>query len=138
MTDVELAKKRGEEHLKDTMPAIGNTFSYEDTAYHLPISYALTGTAVHDQNTARDVFAKTGNNPIVASECILAEKTACLLDDIKPTGTIFRCGAEKSHKRALAKQPQNEGRGYLIQEQAAEWDSAGQWQSRFCASHRQS
>jgi acetyl-CoA decarbonylase/synthase, CODH/ACS complex subunit beta len=76
MTDVELAKKRGEEHLKDTIPAIKNTFTYEDTAYHLPISYALTGTAVHDLNTARDVFAKTGNNPIVASECILAEKTA--------------------------------------------------------------
>jgi acetyl-CoA decarbonylase/synthase complex subunit beta len=52
MTDVELAKKRGEEHLKDTIPAIKNTFTYEDTAYHLPISYALTGTAVHDLNTA--------------------------------------------------------------------------------------
>ena len=76
MTDVEMAKKRGEEHLKTTIPAIRKTFSYEDTAYHLPISYALTGTAVHDLNTARDVFAKTGNNPIVASECLLAEKTA--------------------------------------------------------------
>jgi len=76
MTDVELAKKRGEEHLKKTIPAITKNFTYEDTAYHLPISYALTGTAVHDLNTARDVFAKTGNNPIVASECLLAEKTA--------------------------------------------------------------
>jgi acetyl-CoA decarbonylase/synthase complex subunit beta len=76
MTDLELAKKRGEEHLKDTLPAIRKTFAYEDTAYHLPISFALTGTAVHDLNTARDVFIKTGNNPIVASECLLAEKTA--------------------------------------------------------------
>ncbi len=76
MTDVNLAKKRGEEHLKDTIPAIRKTFAYEDTAYHLPISFALTGTAVHDLNTARDVFSKTGNNPIVASECLLAEKTA--------------------------------------------------------------
>jgi acetyl-CoA decarbonylase/synthase complex subunit beta/acetyl-CoA synthase len=76
MTDVELAKKRGEDHLKDTLPAIKKTFVYEDTAYHLPISFALTGTAVHDLNTARDVFSKTGNNPIVASECLLAEKTA--------------------------------------------------------------
>ncbi len=76
MTDVELAKKRGEEHLKDTLPAIKETFTYEDTAYHLPIAFALTGTAVHDLNTARDVFSKTGNNPIVASECLLAEKTA--------------------------------------------------------------
>jgi hypothetical protein len=73
MTDVDLAKKRGEEHLKDTLPAIRKTFAYEDTAYHLPISFALTGIAVHDLNTARDVFSKTGNNPIVASECLLAE-----------------------------------------------------------------
>jgi acetyl-CoA decarbonylase/synthase complex subunit beta/acetyl-CoA synthase len=76
MTDVDLAKKRGEEHLKDILPAIRKTFAYEDTAYHLPISFALTGIAVHDLNTARDVFSKTGNNPIVASECLLAEKTA--------------------------------------------------------------
>jgi acetyl-CoA decarbonylase/synthase, CODH/ACS complex subunit beta len=76
MTDVELAKKRGEEHLKETITTIKKTFAYEDTAYHLPISFALTGTAVHDLNTAREVFSKTGNNPIVASECLLAEKTA--------------------------------------------------------------
>lgn len=76
MTDVELAKKRGEEHLKDILPAMKGTFAYEDTAYHLPISFALTGTAVHDLKTARDVYTKTGNNPLVASECILAEKTA--------------------------------------------------------------
>jgi acetyl-CoA decarbonylase/synthase complex subunit beta len=76
MTDVELAKKRGEEHLNKTIPAITKTLAYEDTAYHLPISFALTGIAVHDKNTARDVFLKTGNNPIVALECLLAEKTA--------------------------------------------------------------
>ena len=76
MTDVELAKKRGEEHLKEILPAIEKTFVYDDTAYHLPIAFALTGTAVHDQNTAREVFLKTGNNPIVASEFLLAEKTA--------------------------------------------------------------
>jgi acetyl-CoA decarbonylase/synthase complex subunit beta len=76
LTDVELSKKRGEEHLNVTLLAMKGTFAYEDTAYHLPISFALTGTAVHDLNTARDVFSKTGNNPIVASECLLAEKTA--------------------------------------------------------------
>ena len=76
MTDVDVAKKRGEEHLKESIAAITHTFAYEDTAYHLPISFALTGTAVHDADTARDVFSKTGNNPIVASEGLLAEKTA--------------------------------------------------------------
>jgi acetyl-CoA decarbonylase/synthase complex subunit beta/acetyl-CoA synthase len=76
MTDVELAKKRGEAHLEESMQGISKTFAYDDTAYHLPISFALTGTAVHDRNTARDVYARTGKNPIVASECLLAEKTA--------------------------------------------------------------
>ena len=76
MTDVELAKKHGEELLKTRITSIQGSFSYEDTAYHLPISYALTGIAVHDRNAAADVFGKTGNNPIVASECLLAEQTA--------------------------------------------------------------
>jgi acetyl-CoA decarbonylase/synthase, CODH/ACS complex subunit beta len=76
MTDVELAKKNGGELLKTRVLSIQKPFSYEDTAYHLPISYALTGTAVHDRTSAADVFARTGNNPIVASECLLAEQTA--------------------------------------------------------------
>lgn len=76
MTDVESAKKHGEELLRTKIPQIRQSFSYEDTAYHLPISYALTGVAVHDGKTAMEVFGKTGNNPIVASECILAEQTA--------------------------------------------------------------
>jgi acetyl-CoA decarbonylase/synthase, CODH/ACS complex subunit beta len=76
MTDVELAKKHGEDLLKSRIASIQGSFSYEDTAYHLPISYALTGMAVHDRNAAADVFGKTGNNPIVASECLLAAQTA--------------------------------------------------------------
>jgi acetyl-CoA decarbonylase/synthase, CODH/ACS complex subunit beta len=75
MTDVELAKKIGEEHLKETMVNLKQSFAYEETAYHLPISFALTGIDVHDQKTAVEVFSKTNNNPIVASECLLAEKT---------------------------------------------------------------
>ena len=76
MTDVEKAKKNGEARLKTMITAIHHTFSYDETAYHLPISFALTGIAVHDQQTAREVFEKTGNNPLVALECILAGKTA--------------------------------------------------------------
>jgi acetyl-CoA decarbonylase/synthase complex subunit beta/acetyl-CoA synthase len=76
LTDVETAKKRGEEHLKAVLPGLQNTFAYEDTAYHLPISFALTGIAVHDPAGARDVFERTAGNPLVAAECILAGKTA--------------------------------------------------------------
>ncbi|MGB8220274.1 MAG: acetyl-CoA decarbonylase/synthase complex subunit alpha/beta [Methanoregula sp.] len=76
LTDVTLAKKTGNEQLKNKMASISREFSYEDTAYHLPVSYALTGIAVHDRSTASDVFTKTGSNPLVAAECLLAETTA--------------------------------------------------------------
>src|SRR5665647_3944379 len=84
MTDVEVAKKKGEDQLKIMIAGMQQSFSYAETAYHLPISFALTGIAVHDQKAALDVFSRTGSNPLVASECILAEKTAaegrdCLL-----------------------------------------------------------
>ena len=76
MTDVELAIKNGQLHLKTEIMTIQGTFSYEDTAYHLPISYALTGLPVHDHDTLLDVFSRTKENPLVASEIILAKKTA--------------------------------------------------------------
>jgi acetyl-CoA decarbonylase/synthase, CODH/ACS complex subunit beta len=71
-----LAKKHGDDQLKSRISSVSKNFSYEETAYHLPVSYALTGIAVHDQRAAQEVFVKTGNNPIVASECLLAEYTA--------------------------------------------------------------
>jgi len=89
MTDVELAKKAGEERLKTKIAGITKPFFYEETAYHLPISYALTGIAVHDHATAIDVFARMNNNPLVASESILAEKTATVGREPAPyTGFI--------------------------------------------------
>jgi len=65
LIDVTLAKKKGNEQLKNKMTTISREFSYEDTAYHLPVSYALTGIAVHDISTASDVFTKTGGNPLL-------------------------------------------------------------------------
>jgi len=76
MSDVTLAIKNGNELLKKKIPQLSHDFSYEDTAYHLPISYALTGIAVHNPPAAAEVFTKTSNNPLVAAECILADETA--------------------------------------------------------------
>ncbi|MFA4849973.1 MAG: CO dehydrogenase/CO-methylating acetyl-CoA synthase complex subunit beta, partial [Methanoregula sp.] len=76
MTDVELAIKNGELHQKSTIETIQGSFSYDDTAYHLPISYALTGIPVHDHTSALDVFSRTKENSLVASEIILARNTA--------------------------------------------------------------
>ena len=60
MTDVETAIKNGEAHLKTMITTIKHSVSYDETAYHLPISFALTGIEVHDQKTAREAFEKTG------------------------------------------------------------------------------
>jgi acetyl-CoA decarbonylase/synthase complex subunit beta len=76
MTAVQKAKKNGEAHLKTMITTLDHALSYDETAYHLPVSFALTGIAVHDPQAAREVFEKTDNNPLVALECILAEKTA--------------------------------------------------------------
>ncbi len=89
MTDVELAIKKGESQLKAEITKIEGTFSYEDTAYHLPISYALTGIPVYDRITSLDVFSRTKDNPLVASECILAKETAQEGKEVSPyTGFI--------------------------------------------------
>jgi acetyl-CoA decarbonylase/synthase, CODH/ACS complex subunit beta len=89
MTDVEVAKKKGEDQLKIMIARMQQSFSYAETAYHLPISFALTGIAVHDQKAALDVFSRTGSNSLVASECILAEKTAAEGKESSPnTGFI--------------------------------------------------
>jgi acetyl-CoA decarbonylase/synthase, CODH/ACS complex subunit beta len=76
MTDVELAIKKGELLQKTAITTIQGSFSYDDTAYHLPISYALTGIPVHDGDASRGVFLRTNNNSLVAAEIILAKQTA--------------------------------------------------------------
>jgi acetyl-CoA decarbonylase/synthase complex subunit beta/acetyl-CoA synthase len=88
MTDVELAVKQGNTELQTKVSALKGTFAYEDTAYHLPISFALTGIAVHDTTTAKDVLAKTGNNALVASECLLAAAASAGREGDPYTGFI--------------------------------------------------
>jgi CO dehydrogenase/CO-methylating acetyl-CoA synthase complex beta subunit len=89
MTDVDAAIKTGEERLISGMKKINQAFSYDETAYHLPVSYALTGIAVHDRVAAADVFARMNSNPLIAAECLLAEKTATIGRQMPPyTGFI--------------------------------------------------
>ena len=76
MIHVEEAVGRGNSELASTLSLITGEFSYDETAYHLPVTYALTGMPVHSGDAAREAFSKTGGSPLVAVECITASATA--------------------------------------------------------------
>jgi acetyl-CoA decarbonylase/synthase complex subunit beta len=76
LTEIEASTRRGTEQLKKEMAMISGSLGYSETAYHLPISYALTGIAVKDGAAARQAWAKAGENPLVACECLIAARAA--------------------------------------------------------------
>ena len=76
MIHVEEAIAKGKKGLTATLGQVSEEFSYDETAYHLPVTYALTGMAVHSGDTARKAYALTRENPLVAGECVTASATA--------------------------------------------------------------
>ena len=76
MISVEKAAHAGKESLKSRMAAIGGSFSYEETAYHLPVTFALTGNAVNSAEEAQKAYNASAENPLVAGECLQAFQAA--------------------------------------------------------------
>ncbi|MDD1656800.1 MAG: CO dehydrogenase/CO-methylating acetyl-CoA synthase complex subunit beta [Methanomicrobiales archaeon] len=76
MTDIGIAVRNGREELARGMRALSGTLQHPETAYHLPIAFALTGIAVHDADGAREAYGKAGSHPLVASECLRAARIA--------------------------------------------------------------
>jgi acetyl-CoA decarbonylase/synthase, CODH/ACS complex subunit beta len=76
MIDIPRAVETGGAALGTTMAALDGPLAYEETAYHLPISFAVTGTPVTDADSARAAFAASGDNPLVAWECVRAHRAA--------------------------------------------------------------
>ncbi|HOX35699.1 MAG TPA: acetyl-CoA decarbonylase/synthase complex subunit alpha/beta [Methanoregulaceae archaeon] len=75
MVAITTAARSGQEALKNRMNSLEGSFAYDETAYHLPVSYALTGIPVHDPAAALSAYVKMQQNPIIAQECLLAKKT---------------------------------------------------------------
>ena len=75
MIDVTAAVRSGTSRLKDRMGALTGTLGYDETAYHLPVSFALTGIPVHDPASAAAAYAKMQDNPLIAEECLVALAT---------------------------------------------------------------
>ena len=75
MTDVKNAVASGNESLKKRMQSISVLHEYGETAYHLPVSFGLTGIDVRDAASSQDAYVRAFYNPIIAAECLLSERT---------------------------------------------------------------
>lgn len=76
MTDITEAVTAGRVQLAAAMAALSGPLLYDETAYHLPISFAVTGTPVSDADSARTAYAGSSENPLVAWECVRAFRAA--------------------------------------------------------------
>ncbi|MDD1647398.1 MAG: CO dehydrogenase/CO-methylating acetyl-CoA synthase complex subunit beta, partial [Methanomicrobiales archaeon] len=89
MTEIGSAVRNGREELARGMRALSGALQHPETAYHLPIAFALTGIAVHDAGGARDAYGKAGNHPLVAAEALRAARIMAQGPDPSPfTGFV--------------------------------------------------
>ena len=89
VTEIGSAVRNGREELARGMRALSGALQHPETAYHLPIAFALTGIAVHDAGGARDAYGKAGNHPLVAAEALRAARIMAQGPDPSPfTGFV--------------------------------------------------
>ena len=69
---LDAAIERGRTDLDARMQALAGKLAYAETAYALPVAYAVTGIAVRDADGAREAYGQSGNNLLVACECLMA------------------------------------------------------------------
>ncbi|MDG6257549.1 MAG: acetyl-CoA decarbonylase/synthase complex subunit alpha/beta [Methanomicrobiaceae archaeon] len=72
MTPIDESLISGRERLDEEMAALEGSIGYDETAYALPVTYAVTGMAVHDAGSAREAYAASGSSVLVAGECLAA------------------------------------------------------------------
>jgi len=76
MVEVANARTKGLALFRKDMESLEGEFSYGETAYHLPVCYALTGKKVSNADSAREVYRETGESVFVAGECTVAASVA--------------------------------------------------------------
>ncbi|MDD2473284.1 acetyl-CoA decarbonylase/synthase complex subunit alpha/beta [Methanoculleus sp. UBA312] len=72
MDSLDATIERGRTDLDARMQALAGKLAYAETAYALPVTYAVTGIAVRDADGAREAYGQSGNNLLVACECLMA------------------------------------------------------------------
>ncbi len=74
MIILENAIADGKEKISHLVHAVKGDLNYPDTAYHLPITYAITGMEVHNASSALEAFMKAGENLLIGAEILVAEQ----------------------------------------------------------------
>lgn len=72
MVSVDEAVSAGIKKITAEIEAISSLSGYQGTAYHLPVSYAISGTAVSDAASAKQVYQETKQSPLIGNEILVA------------------------------------------------------------------
>ncbi len=88
MVIVEEAVKTGSIRLTDEIGRLSGEPVYEETAYFLPLAYALTGSRVETARDARNVYSVTSNSPLIAVEALTAAREHAGKEGAPYTGFI--------------------------------------------------
>jgi acetyl-CoA decarbonylase/synthase complex subunit beta len=88
MALIDQAVQTGNTILKQKLTQLEGSFSYDETAYQLPIAFALTGNTVKDGASARDAFVQSQENILVAAESLVAAREELQKPESPFTGFI--------------------------------------------------
>jgi len=72
MVLIDSSVSSGMKKIAEQVAAVSSFHGYQDTAYYLPISYAISGSGIDSKLTAEQVFAAAHQSPLVGAEILLA------------------------------------------------------------------
>ncbi|MFH0968710.1 MAG: acetyl-CoA decarbonylase/synthase complex subunit alpha/beta [Methanobacteriota archaeon] len=86
MVQVENSVTSGMKKIGEQVASCTSLKKYQDTAYSLPVTYAITGSVVDSVNAAQVAYSATEESPLVGAEILIASRE---IDDGPPyTGFI--------------------------------------------------
>ncbi len=72
MVQIDSSVSSGMKKIAEQVAAVSSFHGYQDTAYYLPISYAISGSGIDSKQAAEQVFAAAHQSPLVGAEILLA------------------------------------------------------------------
>jgi len=74
MVQVETSVTSGMKKIADQVASCPSLRRYQDTAYALPVTYAITGSAIDSVLSAHAAFSATNQSPLVGAEILMAAR----------------------------------------------------------------